>query len=137
MKKSQKQALAIGGGIAALAAAATAVYFTTGKNAKNRKKISKWTKDMKKDVVKELGKAGKVSQASYNKAIDTVAKNYRNVKNMDLSELAMAAAELKSNWDVIRDEMSAAGTTVKRIAPKSVKSIAKKVTAKKTAKTRK
>lgn len=134
MKKSQKQALAIGGGVAALAAAATAVYFMTGKNAKNRKKVSKWARDMQKDVVKELEKAGRVSQATYNKAVDTVVKGYKNVKNANLSELALAAAELKSHWDLIRDEMGAAGQTIKRIAPKSVKSVAKKVTTKATKK---
>lgn len=130
MKKSQKQALVVGGGVAALAAAATAVYFMTGKNAKNRKKVAKWAKDMQKDVVKELGKASRVSQATYNKAVDTVVKGYKNVKNADLSELALAAAELKSHWDAIRGEMNAAGQTVKRITPKSVKSIAKKVSVK-------
>nr|MDQ3018641.1 hypothetical protein [bacterium] len=66
MKKSQKQALAVGAGLAGLAAAATGVYFMTGKHAKNRKKVSKWAEDMQKEVVNELGKAGKTSQAVYN-----------------------------------------------------------------------
>ncbi len=80
MKKSQKQAIAIGAGVAALAAAATGVYFMTGKNAKNRKKVAKWMGDMQKDVVQELNKAGKASQAVYNKTVDTVAKNYAGLK---------------------------------------------------------
>src|SRR4051812_16498367 len=122
MKKSQKQAIAVGAGVAALTAAAAGVYFMTGKNSKNRKKVASWAKNMQRDVVRELGKAGKVSQATYNKAVDSVAKGYKGMKNVSLSELAMTAAELKSHWDLIRDEMNQAGQTVKRIAPKTVKS---------------
>lgn len=127
MKKSQKQGLAVAGGVAALAAAATAVYFMTGKNAKNRKKVAKWANDMRNDVVKELGKASKVSQATYNKAVDTVTKNYKTLKKINTAEVALAASELKKSWDAISSEMEAAVKTVRHIAPKSVKSIAKKV----------
>ncbi len=127
MKKSQKQGLAVAGGIAALAAAATGVYFMTGKHAKNRKKAAKWMNDMQKDVVAELSKAGKASQATYNKAIDMVAQNYKGVKNISASELALAAADLKSSWDIIKSQMDGAVSTVKRITPKAAKSVAKKV----------
>lgn len=127
MKTSQKQGLAVAGGLAALAAAATGVYFMTGKNAKNRKKVAKWMGDMQKDVVSELSKAGKASQATYNKAIDVVAKNYVGLKNISAGELANAAAELKSSWDTIKAEMDGAVTTVKRVAPKSIQSKASKV----------
>ena len=127
MKKGQKQALAIGAGVAALAAAATGVYFMTGKHAKNRKKVAKWVGDMQKDVVAELNKAGKASQAVYNKTIDTVAKNYKGLKNVSATELALAATELKSSWDLIKSQMDNAATSVRRVVPKSVKSVAKKV----------
>lgn len=127
MRKAQKQGLAVAGGIAALAAAATTVYFMTGKHAKNRKKVAKWADNMRKDVVKELSKAGKASQATYNKAIDVVTKNYKGLKNVSATELALAAAELKSNWDMVRSQMDGAMTTVRRIAPKATKSVARKV----------
>lgn len=134
MKKSQKQALGISAGVAALAAAATAVYFMTGKNAKNRKKVAKWAQDMRKDVVRELKKANQASQNAYHKAIDVAAKNYRGLKNIDKRELAIAVAELKKHWDLIRSEMAAAGRTVKRITPKAVKSVKRKVKVRKIAK---
>ncbi len=131
MNKSQKQGIAVAGGLAAIAAAATGVYFMTGKHAKNRKKVTKWMGDMQKDVVTELNKVGKASQATYNKAIDMVAKNYEGVKNVSTSELALAAAELKSNWDTIKAQMDGAATTVRRVTPTSVKSAARKVTVRK------
>lgn len=127
MKKGQKQALAVGAGLAAVAAAAAGVYMLTGKNAKNRKKLAKWAKDMQHDVVKELNKAGKVSKASYNKVVDTVAKNYKGLKNVSVEELAIMAAELKGSWDSINSELNNASQTVKRVVPKAVRSVAKKV----------
>ncbi len=131
MKKSEKQGLVVAGGLAALAAAATGVYFMTGKHAKNRKKAAKWLGDMQNDVVNELGKAGKASQATYDKVIDTVAKNYSGLKNVSTTELAVAAAELKSNWDAIKSQMDGAITTVRRVSPTSVRTKAQKVAVKK------
>ncbi len=137
MKKSQKQAIAVGAGVAAIAAAVTATYFLTGKHAKNRKKLAKWAKDMQSDVVKEIGKASNVTKATYNKAVDQVAKQYKNLKTVDAPELAQLVAELKAHWDVINEEIQSAGKSVKKVVPKAVKSVSKKVkvaTAKKPAK---
>ncbi len=127
MKKTQKKALAIGGGIAAVAAAAAGVYMLTGKNAKNRKKLGKWVNNMQDEIVSELGKAGKLTKASYHKVIDGAAKNYKGLKNVSTVELAAVAKELKSNWDHISAELQSASKTVKRAAPKAVKKITKKV----------
>lgn len=123
MKKNQKTALAVGAGLAAVAAAATGVYMMTGKNAKNRKKAAKWMSDMQKDVVKQLNDAGKVTKATYSKVIDTVASNYNGLKNVSAGELASAAAELKGSWDLISAEMKTAGATVKRAIPTVKKAV--------------
>jgi hypothetical protein len=136
MKKSQKQAIAIGAGAAALAAAATGVYFMTGKHAKNRKKVAKWVGDMQKEVIRELAKAKKSGQAAYNEAVDTVVKNYKSLKKVNSPELATAAAELKSSWDLIRKEAGLASRVVRKVvsksgrAKKAVKKTAKRVTKK-------
>lgn len=136
MKKSQKQALAVGAGLAAIAAAATGVYMMTGKNAKNRKKVAKWVGDVQDDVVKQLNKAGKVSKQTYNKVVDTAVKNYKGMKNVSAAELALVASDLKSSWDAISKEVTAASKTVRKVVPKAAKNIAKKVggTAKKATK---
>lgn len=134
MKKSQKQMLAAGAGLAAVAAAAAGVYFFTGKNAKNRKKVGKWAVDMKNDVVKELGKGGKFTKATYNKVVDGVAKNYQSMKDISADELTGLAAELKQHWDTISAEVGNVANTVKRVVPTSVKSVSKKIAVKSAAK---
>jgi tagatose-1,6-bisphosphate aldolase non-catalytic subunit AgaZ/GatZ len=131
MNKQQKSNLAVGAGIAAtLAAAAAAVYFTTGKHAGNRKKIKKWGHNLKNDVVKELHKADKMSQAAYNKAVDVVSKNYAGMKDVAGPELAEAVKELKAGWKNIEKEFVAAknNKTVKKVVS-SVKQAAKSASA--------
>ncbi len=138
MKKTQKKAIIAGASLAAVAAAAAGVYFLTGKNAKNRKKLAKWAEDMKNDVVKELNKAGKHSKASYQQIVDSVAKNYKGLKNVSAPELSQMASELKSHWDIISAEVSQAGKAVKRAIPstkKVVKKAKKSVTKKTVSKT--
>jgi uncharacterized protein YicC (UPF0701 family) len=130
MKKTQKQAIAVGAGLAAVAAATAAVYMFTGKNAKNRKKVAKWASNMQSDVVKELNKAGKHTKASYQQIVDKVAKNYKGLKNVSATELAQMATELKGHWDTISTEVGKAGTIVK----KAVKKAAAKAPAKKAVK---
>lgn len=127
MKKSQKQALAVGAGLAAIAAAATGVYMMTGKNAKNRKKVAKWVGDVQDDVVGQLNKAGKVTKQTYNKVVDTAVKNYKGMKNVSAAELALVASDLKSSWDAISQEVSTASATVRRAVPKAAKNVVKKV----------
>ncbi len=138
MKKNTNKALAVGAGVAALGIAAAGAYMFTGKNAKNRKKVGKWVNNMQDDVIKELGKAGKLSKATYHKAVDTAAKSYKGLKDVSTTDLALVATELKSSWDNISAELNKASTTVKRAIPKVVKKVtprkaAKKAPAKKTA----
>lgn len=127
MKKTQKRALAVGAGVAAIAAAAVGTYFLTGKHAKNRKKLAKWAGQMQADVAKEVSKASKVTRANYNKVVDQVAKNYKGIKSVSAPELNALVSDLKKHWDVINSEVSAASASVKKIVPKAVKSVAKKV----------
>jgi hypothetical protein len=132
MKKSQKKAVAVGAGVAALAAAAAGAYFFTGKRGvKNRKKVSTWTANAKRDVMKEMGKMKKVSKDTYNKTVDTVLANYKNVKNIDKKELATVTNELKGHWNAIAGEVEKARKQVARVLPKVKKTVAKKSKAKK------
>lgn len=133
-KDTQKKVVAVGAGVAALAAAAAGVYFMTGKNAKNRKKVKSWVGKMQKEVIQNLESAQKSGKQAYHQTVDMVTKNYSKMKNVSAEELAMAAAELKSSWDSIKSEMEGAAKTVKKIAPKAVKTVAKKINVKTAAK---
>jgi hypothetical protein len=132
MKKSQKQAVAVGAGVAALAAAAAGAYFFTGKKgAKNRKAVSTWTTKAKRDVMAEMANMEKVTKQAYNKTVDTVLANYKDVKNVNKGELLAMAAELKGHWDAISSEVDKARKEVVRVLPVARRSQAKKVTVKK------
>jgi hypothetical protein len=134
MKKSQKQAVAVGASVAALAAAAAGAYFFTGKKgAKNRKKVASWVGNAKRDVQAELNNMEKVSKQAYNKAVDNVLKNYRSMKNVNTAELTAMASELKGHWDNIASEVEKARKQVVRVMPTAKKSQARKVTVKKVA----
>lgn len=119
MKKSQKQAVAVGAGVAALAAVAAGVYMMTGKNAKNRKKVATWARNLESDVVAELKRAKQNSQTAYNKAIDTAVKNYKAARKVSAPELAAVAMDLKNHWTTIRQELEGASRAVRRIRPKA------------------
>jgi hypothetical protein len=102
MKKSQKQALAIGVGAAALAAAATGVYFLTGKRgAKTRRQVSAWADKAKREVIKELKQLKKIDSGNYQQVIDKVTKRYKKLGKVDTKELAAVAKELKGRWAAI------------------------------------
>jgi adenylate kinase len=126
MKKNQKQALAVGAGVAAIAAAAAGVYMMSGKNAKNRKKLAKWATNLQEDVIIDLNKAGKATKETYNKIVDSAAKNYKGLKNVSAAELTAVAAELKSSWDKINAEISTASKNIKKVVPKVAKQATKK-----------
>ncbi len=128
MKKAQKQAIAIGSGVAALAAAAAGAYFFAGKHgAKNRKKVANWADKAKRDVMGEMNNMQKVTKQTYHKTVDNVLKNYKALKNVDAAEVAAMATELKGHWDAISAEMNKARKNVVRVVPKVGRSVARKV----------
>jgi gas vesicle protein len=125
VKKSQKQALAVGAGVAALAAAA-ASYFLAGKRgARNRKKVGVWAAKMQKEVVSRIKEAREMSQSKYHEIIDKVHENYKSMKNVDPKELAATASEMKKHWSKIQAEFKKATSDAKKIpgaAKRAVKS---------------
>jgi hypothetical protein len=131
LKKSQKTAVAVGAGLAGLAATAAGVYFMTGKNAKNRKKLANWAGKMQKEVLTELHKMEKATKSNYNKVIDTAAKNYKTLKSVSPVELAALANEMKGHWDSIQQEMQMAASKVRKVVPRSAKRPKAKVAVKK------
>ncbi len=126
MKKSQKKAVAVGAGVATLAAAAAGAYFFAGKKgAKNRKKVSTWTSKAKREVMSEVGKMKNVSKQTYNKTVDSVLGNYKNIKNVDTKELMAVTNELKGHWDAIAGEVERARKQVARVLPQPKRAVAK------------
>ena len=68
---------------------------------------------------------GKASKKTYDQVVDTVVKNYKNIKTISAPELAAVAADLKTSWKAIEAEMNNAKKTVQRVVPKTAKSVVK------------
>lgn len=128
--------------VAAGAAAAAGYYFYGSKKAKAHRKIAaKWAGDMKEEVVREVKQLKKVTPGQFAKVVDSVASTYRGVRSVNAEDLKRAAAELKSNWDMVQREVQDQGskstsrvkTVGKRAlagSKKAVKKVVKKVIAK-------
>lgn len=141
----KKVGLEVGLGLAAVAASAAGYYFYASKDAvKNRKKVAKWATDMKSDVIEQAKKMKKFDQRVYKTIVDESMRAYKSVKSIDPKDLALAAAELKSNWKAVEAEITrvsgSAKSGVKKLAQKAgiskapaKKAAPKKATAKKSA----
>lgn len=107
------KAIAIGAGVAAIAAAG---YFFLGPDGKKNRKLAKgWMIKMKGEVVSRMEKAKDVSEETYEKMVDQVAKTY--VSTGGKAEVEKLAKELKSHWKSISGE----GKKVKKAVKKMVK----------------
>lgn len=108
-------AVAVGAGVAALAAAG---YFFFGPNGtKNRKAMKGWVIKMKGEIVEKLEKAKEVSEPVYHQIVDTVSKKYASV--VDQAEVDAITKELKKHWKAISGE-KAKKKVAKKVAPKKV-----------------
>lgn len=106
---------------ATLAVAAAGYYFYGSKKAKQHRKIATtWAMQMKREVIKQSKQVQKLGPKTVATIVDGVAKTYRDVKNIDASELKQATRELKAHWEQVKQE---AGKTM---SVKKVKKTAKK-----------
>ena len=106
-KKTGDRSVAIGLGVGALAAAVAGAYFLYGstKGPARRKAIKSWSIKMKGDVMEQLENMKELTEVEYHKVIDTVAKKYQTIKNIDPEELDRTIKVLKSHWKDIKKEV--------------------------------
>ena len=101
--------MAVGAGIAALAAFAAAGYFLYGKDgAKNRKKVRGWMLKAKGEVLEGVEKLKDVTEEEYAIIIDKVGAKYKAVKNIDPAEVDAMMRELRGHWKSIKKSISPA-----------------------------
>lgn len=116
-KVTTGEKVAVGAGIAALAAFAAAGYFLYGKDgAKNRKKVKGWMLKAKGEVLEGVEKLKDVSEEQYAAIINKVGDKYKAVKNIDPAEVEAMMKELHGHWKSIK----------KTISPAPKKKVAKK-----------
>ena len=91
------KAIAIGAGVAALAAGG---YFFFGPNGKKNRKVTRaWMIKMKGDIVEKLESMKDVTEDAYHKVVDSVAKVYTDIGGK--KEVDDLSKELKKHWKSI------------------------------------
>ncbi len=125
---SKGQAVGIGVGLTAAAAALAGAYFLYGsKNAaKNRKAVKSWALKAKADVLEVIEKAETMTKEEFEKVVATVGAGYVAAKQMTDVDLVAFQKEMMTHWKDL----------TKTLSPKKkpTKKVAKKATAKKVAK---
>jgi len=88
-KKTTGTNVAIGAGVAAIAALAAAGYFLYGSKdgARNRKKVRGWMLKAKGEVLEGVEKMKDVTEEQYAMIVDKVASKYKAIKNIDPAEV--------------------------------------------------
>ncbi|MFA6158404.1 MAG: hypothetical protein WC763_02140 [Candidatus Paceibacterota bacterium] len=121
-KASHSHNGAIVAGLAGLTAAAVGAYYLYGsKNApKNREQVKGWMLKAKGEVLERLEGAQEVTETTYLSAIDTVAKKYNALKQIEPAELASFISGMKSHWVGIKKSVKKAvgKTKVAKASPK-------------------
>jgi hypothetical protein len=106
-KNSVANDMAIGAGIATVAAAIAGTYFIYGsKNAaKNRKKVKSWMLKAKGEILEQLESLSEINEEIYHKIVKEVSDKYQALKNIDKQDMAEFIEELKSHWKNIEGEI--------------------------------
>jgi hypothetical protein len=111
------QDVAIGAGVAALAAAG---YFLFGPNGKkNRKQIKGWTVKAKGEVLEKIEQMKEVTKESYKAAVEEVTANYAKLKHVAPEEAKRLAAELIRHWSAIERDYAPKKKSAKKSTSKA------------------
>jgi len=115
-KSKASHKVALGAGIATIAAAAAGAYFLYGtkEGAKRRKQISGWMLKMKGEVLEKMEVMEDISEVAYHDIVDAVAKSYKNIKNVEPKEVTALAEELKKHWKNIKKHLLGANKKSKK-----------------------
>lgn len=126
--------VAVGAGVIALAAASYFFFGPEGK--KNRHNLKGWMVKMKGEVIEKMEDAKDLTEAAYEKIVDTVAAKYAKVGKVSEQEIRLFASLLKQQWQGILKSHNKAAAVKKAATTvaKTVKKEAKKKVAKKTTK---
>jgi len=102
-KKDNNIALEVGLTVAAIAAAAGAVFlFGTDSGKKKRKEIKSWSLKAKAEVLEKIEKMKDVTEESYAVAVDAVAQKYSKIKSIESKEIQELVSDLKKSWKDIK-----------------------------------
>ncbi len=108
--------VAMGVGLAALAAATAGAVFLYGTDAgkKKRKQIKGWMLKAKGEVLEQMENMKDLSEDAYTAVVDSVAKKYESMKDVDPVEVAALVRDLKSYWNVIKRQVEGKSNNKRR-----------------------
>jgi hypothetical protein len=89
-------------GLAAAGLAGAYLLYGVKNAAKNRKKVRGWTLKAKGEILEKLENAKEISEGRYHEIVDTVAKKYSTLKQIDQADVAAMANEAKRHWKTIQ-----------------------------------
>jgi coenzyme F420-reducing hydrogenase alpha subunit len=110
-RRRSKIGVGVSVGLAIAAAAIAGAYLMGDKGKKPRREIKSWTLKAKGEVLEGLEKLEVINEEAYKKIVDEVSKRYRVLKHVDKKELALMAAELRSQWGDMQKEWERARRT--------------------------
>ncbi len=115
--------VAIGVGLAAIAAASAGAYFLYGAKgaSKRRKHVKAWALKARGEVLERLEKLSDINEKIYNQVVAEVAAQYQKAKNVDSGDVKEFIGDLKSHWKDISKEITAYSKKAKRIVKKAIK----------------
>lgn len=105
MSKGAK--VAIGTGLATLAAVAAGTYFLYGSKGakKNRRQVKSWALKAKAEVLEQLESLSEVNEEIYHRIVKEVTSRYQALKHLDPKDVMDLASELKAHWKDIAEEI--------------------------------
>lgn len=74
-----------------------------------REKASKWTDDLRDEIMDRVKETKDVTQEKYNQIIDEIRPKYESMKNVGGKELDKFIDELKAHWENIAQETKKSG----------------------------
>ena len=107
-RKVNKKAIAAAAvGLGLLAAGGA--YLASSKGLKARRQISIWAKAAKKDLEKQVKKAGTLNKAVFTSAASEVVKRYKQMKKLDARQAGALLADLNAQWSSIKRQFARKG----------------------------
>ena len=124
-KVSTGTVIAIGAGVAALAAAS--YYFFGPNGKKNRNSLKGWMIKMKGEIIEKLEASKEVTENLYHQIVDTVAGAYVKKGKISDAEVKLFADTLKKQWkNIAGRQKSKAKKVVKKVRREVKKAINRK-----------
>lgn len=99
--KSFVKGLATGAVVGAAVGVATGLLSAPKSGKKLRAEIMNYAEDMRKDLMKMLGRAQNVTKEVYDDAVEQVMASYKNIKEMTQDEIQDLRNMLMQEWEMV------------------------------------